>query len=118
MKWNPLNLYLCSICKLRFPFEKIKYMADGKSIICIDCSDKLNKVQKKAEPKQVKIHELQDKGIQDRIKVSCMDCNYKFSLRKGSRINWMCPYCGKTRIRKDQLTSDMILNEVSRTNMH
>jgi DNA-directed RNA polymerase subunit RPC12/RpoP len=94
MEWSNAPDYLCSVCRKKVTFDKIKYGSDGKKLICSDCykDDTSNKKTHK-----IIIHEdLKNSG--NSTKYSCGSCGYKFSLKTGSRIHQSCPYCGNENI--------------------
>lgn len=97
--------YRCELCKEEFPFENIKYASDGKKIVCVGCYNK--KSQKKKEEKQ------QIENAPELIRLICVDCRYKFSFKKGSKLKLMCPYCGKNRLMKDDVTAEKLIEEAS-----
>lgn len=100
--------YMCSECKGKFDFEDIKYGMDGKRIICKDCYIKAGKDYKNKEIKTVLLSDASDY-----VKLICVDCRYKFSLRKKSRFNLICPYCSSRNLMKDDITADKLIEEVS-----
>lgn len=102
--------YMCGECKGKFNFEDIKYGMDGKRIICKDCYIKAGKDHKNQEAKTVLPNES------DSVKLICVDCRYKFSLRKKSRFSLICPYCSSRNLMKDDITADKLIEEVSQTN--
>lgn len=101
--------YMCSTCKGKFKFENIRYSTDGERIVCKDCYDK---IIKELRNKETKVAQTQD-NMSNSIKLVCTNCNYRFSLRRGSRMSVMCPYCGGEQLMKDDITADKILYEVS-----
>lgn len=102
------TLYMCSTCKGKFEFENIRYSNDGQRIVCKDCYNRVGKDQKK-ETKVVP----QKERLPDSIKLVCMNCRYKFSLKRKSAIRVICPYCGGNQLMKDDITADKLLQEVS-----
>lgn len=102
--------YICDGCKGKFRFKEIRYSSDGKRVVCKDCYSKgAMKNQKKKETSEV----LPNKNISDSVKLICMNCRYKFSLRKKSRFSLICPYCGGKQLMKDDITADKLIEEVS-----
>lgn len=112
MLFKKSRQYMCGECKGKFDFEDIKYGMDGKRIICKDCYIKAGKDSKNKETKTVS----PNGGMPDSVKLICVDCRYKFSLRKKSRFNLICPYCGSKNLMKDDITADKLIEEVSQTN--
>lgn len=102
-------LYRCELCKDEFPFESIRYSSDGKKVVCMDCFSKSLKEQKK------KVDEKQIKEIPRSVKLICSDCSYRFYFRVGSKVKLICPYCGKSNIRKDDLTAEKLIEEISQS---
>lgn len=84
-------LYTCSRCKREFDFDHIKYDANNK-LICVNCLEKQHKIEKKEKLTLEKAEEGEE------INFICVDCRFKFSVRKGSPKAVKCPYCGKTRL--------------------
>ena len=109
--------YMCTICKLSFGFDGMTYSSDGKKLICKDCYNLIAKRNEKpvlGESKARRTDSQLSSAAPDSVKVMCVDCKYKFFLRKGSRIAPICPYCSKSRLAKyDELTADNLINEVS-----
>ncbi|MBI2208123.1 hypothetical protein HYU50_01365 [Candidatus Woesearchaeota archaeon] len=116
---DDLSKYMCTICKLSFGFDSMTYSSDGKKLICKNC---YNIIAKRNDKPALGENKARSPGASqlssatlDSIKVMCVDCKYKFFLRKGSRIAPICPYCSKNRLAKyDELTADNLINEVSR----
>ena len=110
--------YMCTICKLSFGFDGMTYSSDGKRLLCKNCYNQAAKKNDKpalGESKAKTTASQLSPAAPDSTKVMCVDCKYKFFLRKGSRISQNCPYCGKNRLAKyDELTADNLINEVSR----
>ena len=112
MRWWKSGSYACTDCKKKFDFESIRYGSDGKTIRCVSCHEQvLREEQKKreaeAKPKAAPV-------MSDVLKLICVECRYKFSYRKGSRIQPVCPYCGKSRLMIDDTTADRLVEEVGR----
>jgi DNA-directed RNA polymerase subunit RPC12/RpoP len=102
------NLYLCTLCRGKFPFEKITYSHNGKRIVCKGCYEKID------IPKDVEHRvEVYEPKKTDKIKVICLKCRYKFTVQLNQRSNIMCPYCGGNRLMRDEATAEKILSEVS-----
>lgn len=115
------STYACNVCKHKVGFENIRYGYDGKSMVCTDCYNKVTKDQKnkKYEPSSLREKIKRDKGGQPTnnsgiIKVICVDCRYKFSLNRNSRVNQICPYCSGSNLTSDNTTADKIVDEVSK----
>ncbi len=105
--------YTCTICKGKFQFGDIRYSSDGKRIVCRGCYDK---VKKDGSIKKKKIEiELKICKKSDAIKLICIDCRYKFSWSKASRINLICPYCGSKRLMKNENTAEKLVEEASQS---
>ncbi len=83
-------LYKCKRCKREFNFNNIKYDKDG-TLICVECLEK----KKKLEKKEVALEKLVEHKT---INLICMNCRFKFSVRKGSPKALKCPYCSKTKL--------------------
>ena len=101
--------FICDVCKGKFSFEEIRYTKDGKSITCLKCYNKTkDKFQK------TKSDESFSSAIRPQtVNLICVDCGYRFTLRKKSKISPRCPYCSKDRIIIDDITAEKILREVS-----
>ena len=103
------HLYACIMCKKEFGFDDIRYTND-KQIICIDCYKHFGKKQQASNVESSAFPEK----TSNIIKVICMDCRYKFSLKKKEkRDSVRCPYCSGKSLMKDETTADKLLNEVS-----
>lgn len=104
--------FKCQSCKSEFEFKDIRYGIDGKTLYCTKC---FNDVMNKEKQKNVKTTiYLGSNNESDLIKLICVDCRYKFSYRKGSRIKLMCPYCGKNRLMRDEATAEKLVEEASK----
>lgn len=110
--------YLCTICKGKFGSENIRYSTDGKSLICADCFESLAEAemqpqQEKAATKKMKSN-ADFNNEPDFVKVICVDCRYKFKLKKKSKAAIKCPYCGKSNLMKDETTAQRLVEEAGR----
>ena len=98
------SLYTCSRCKREFDFDNIKYDSDNR-LICVECLGKQQKLEKKE--KLV----LEKTGEGEAINFICVNCRFKFSVKKSSQKDVKCPYCSKTRlmlVRKYKDENDLI----------
>ncbi len=102
------TLYMCSACKGKLEFENVRYSNDGKRIVCKDCYSRVGKSQKK----ETKVMPQKD-SLPDSIKLICIKCRYKFSLKRKPEIRVICPYCGGNQLMKDDITADKLIKEVS-----
>mgnify|MGYP001577402490 CR=1 FL=1 len=101
------SLYTCSRCKREFNFSNIKYDED-KSLVCIECLGKKQKLVKKDFKPEAPDHE-------EVINFICVGCRFKFSVSKGSQKAIKCPYCGKTRmmiVKKYKDENDLISDSI------
>ena len=103
-------LYKCSQCGKEFSFENIRYSRDGKRIVCKNCYKSSMEYEQKFREEEMTDLARKKKEV---IKIICMDCRYKFSLKKNSRIRPVCPYCGGSRLMKDEPDIDKLIREVS-----
>lgn len=88
----PLStLYTCTRCKRDFDFDNIKYDHNNK-LICVECLGKQQKLEKKEKLSVEKADEGQP------IKFICVNCRFKFNVKKGSQKEIKCPFCGKTKL--------------------
>ena len=104
------SLYTCSRCKKEFNFNNVKY-DENKSLICVDCLKKKQKLEKKEKLKSEKPEE------QEPINFICVSCRFKFSVKKGSQKTIKCPYCGKTKlmlVKKYKDENDLIKDSMDR----
>lgn len=99
--------YMCCTCKGKFGFEEIRYSNDGKRIVCKSCYDRFIKTAKKEEGIPVK------NVLSDSRKFICVNCKYKFSLKRKPAGRVMCPYCGGNQLMKDDITAEKLIQEVS-----
>ena len=104
-----LRQYTCKICKGRFEFGKVKYLDDGKSLACIECIKKMNKLKSSKEEKPKAINEEPKK-----LKLICVDCRYKFAISKKSSATVRCPYCSGSNLLKDETTAEKLVEEIRR----
>lgn len=105
-------LYMCDQCKGKFDFGSIRYTSDGKKLVCLGCHDQLKKAAQATEAKNPEIAEAAE-PVSDIVKVICVKCRYKFSLKRQSRARFMCPYCSGNNIIRDDTTAERLLEEVS-----
>jgi len=110
-------LYACSLCKLQFPSNNMRYASDGKKLICLEC---FNKVYKKKQQqdliKEKQSYEYSKQSPESRavlnkpILVICTHCRYKFHYK--TNFKPFCPYCGKSSLKKyEEFTAQNILND-------
>lgn len=85
------SLYTCSRCRGEFNFDNIKYDL-GNKLICVECMEKQQKIEKKEKLK------VEEAGEGQKIDFICVSCRFKFSVKRGSQQNIKCPYCSKTRL--------------------
>jgi len=88
--------------------EQIRYAPDGKRLVCRKCFENISK-QKDTERVELVVESKKP----DKIKVICVQCRYKFSVHKDQRSAMICPYCGGTKLIKDEINAEKILKEVS-----
>ena len=116
---NPFSstLYRCAHCTGQFPFGSIRYTNDGKRLVCLDCYARIMKSseQLKKEPKteKAKTAPLTNSVTDDGIKLICVDCRYKYTLKNPSSHRAICPYCGRSNLIKDGITTDRLIEEAS-----
>ena len=119
---NPFSstLYRCAHCTGQFPFGDIRYTNDGKRIVCLDCyarimksSEQLKKEKDYPKTEKAKIAPLTNMAPDDGIKLICVDCRYKYTLKNPSSHRAICPYCGKNNLIKDEITTDSLIEEAS-----
>jgi len=85
------SLYTCTRCRREFNFDNIKYDSNNK-LICVECLEKQEKIQKKEKLSLEKAEEGEE------VNFICVSCRFKFSVKKGSPKAVKCPYCSKTRL--------------------
>ncbi len=85
------SLYTCSRCKGEFDFDHIKYDNDNR-LICVECLGKQQILEKK---EKLAVEKAEEGG---EIKFICVNCRFKFSVKKGTQKEIKCPFCGKTRL--------------------
>lgn len=106
---KPLSLYTCSLCKLDFAFDRIKYSPDGKRIVCIPCYSKMLKNKQDMEI-QAEASFTRKVPQSDSIDVLCTHCNYRFYYRKS--LKPLCPYCGKSSLKRyEEMNAQNIIND-------
>lgn len=84
------SLYTCSRCKKEFNFNNIKY-DENKNLICLECFEKKQTLSKK----KLKSEKPEE---QETMNFICVNCRFKFSIKKGSPKTLKCPYCSKTKL--------------------
>ena len=84
------TLYKCTRCKREFNFNNIKYDKD-KKLVCVDCLQKILKLRKNEI-----VNEKPENN--EPVKFICVNCRFKFSVKKGSVKALKCPFCGKTKL--------------------
>jgi len=115
-------LYACSLCKLQFPSNNIRYATDGKKLICLVCFNKLyKKKQQEATIKEKQSYEYSNPALEfgtvlnKPILVICTHCRYKFHYK--TNFKPFCPYCGKSSLKKyEEFTAQKILNDAAKGN--
>ena len=114
MRWWKASSYKCTKCEKKFPFEGIRYASDGKTVYCAACQEQLLKQEamKKKEAEEFAAQKAA-KAVPDVVKLICVDCRYKFSYKRGSRVKLICPYCSGKRLMIDETTADRLVEEVS-----
>ncbi len=99
-----LSKYTCTRCKKEFDFEQIKYDR-RRNIVCVSCLPNLKKIEAKED------EQIQKKEERKIDKFECLECRFKFKVRRDSQQSFKCPYCGKTKlmgIRKYKDENDLI----------
>ena len=92
---------ICKQCRKTVSIDNIRYDKAGNDLICIPCYN-----GGPAQPQQ--------KPGDARERFMCLRCNYKFSIRKDSRLTRKCPYCASPNITVPQtLTAENVLEEVA-----
>ncbi len=86
-----ISTYTCSRCKKEFDFDHIKYDADNR-LLCVDCLAKQEKIEKKEKLS------VEKAGEGETVNFICVECRFKFPVKKGSQKEIKCPYCGKRRL--------------------
>jgi DNA-directed RNA polymerase subunit RPC12/RpoP len=98
--------YLCTRCREKFSFDKIRYDRNHK-IVCKGCLGILEREEAQKERM----------GARDFEKVNfiCLNCRFKFSVRRSSQQNLKCPYCNKTALMhvKKYKTEDDLISEAT-----
>ncbi|HLC74770.1 MAG TPA: hypothetical protein VJH88_02845 [Candidatus Nanoarchaeia archaeon] len=95
-----MTTVFCHQCKEKVSIDNVRYAPNGKDLVCLSCMSRAPK-----EKQAAVIH---------RTRFQCTSCNYKFSLRKDSRIHRKCPYCSSSKIAlRDDVTSSSVLDDVA-----
>jgi hypothetical protein len=115
---------ICKKCRQKIPLDRVRYDQNGRDLICLDCYDKLQWAMKKAgfaerkDPSpSVRLTPPKEKPVQkpkaqvDKQKYICMNCRYKFSLRKDGEHVKRCPYCGKDNLEEDNFNIHKLIEE-------
>lgn len=91
---------ICKQCRKTVSIDNIRYDKGGNDLICIPCFNRGSE-----QPVQ--------KPGDSRERFMCLRCNYKFSIRKDSRVARKCPYCASLNITVPQIiTAQNVLQEV------
>ena len=94
------TIVFCNQCKEKVSIDNVRYMPNGKDLICNPCMGRA--------PKSKELREI------PKMRFQCTTCNYKFSIRKDSRIERKCPYCASKKIAgRDDITSRSVLDDVT-----
>ncbi len=92
---------ICKECRETVSIDHIRYDKNGKDLICIPCF--------KRGPENT-----QKSAVSDRDRFMCLRCNYKFTIKKASRIPRKCPYCASPNITLHEIvTAQSVLHEVT-----
>jgi DNA-directed RNA polymerase subunit RPC12/RpoP len=90
----------CAQCKEKVSMNNVRYASNGKELVCKPCMSR--------EPADLL------KQSAERNPYHCMGCNYKFSIRKDSRLTRKCPYCSSEKIvLRNEITSQTVLRDVT-----
>ena len=94
------TVVFCHQCKEKVSIDTVRYAPNGKDLVCMTC---ISRAPKQKEQKEVQ-----------RTRFQCTTCNYKFSIRRDSRIEKKCPYCASKKIAaRDDVTSHSVLDDVT-----
>ena len=85
------TMYTCSRCRKDFDFDHIKYDSENR-LICVECLEKQEKIEKKEKVA------VEHAGHGEIINFICVECRFKFPVKKGSQKEIKCPYCGKRKL--------------------
>ena len=99
--------YLCTRCREKFSFEQIRYDRNHK-IVCKGCLGILDQEEKRKGLMRARDFE--------KIRLICMDCRFKFSVKRGSQQAIKCPYCNKTHLMLVKKYKDE--NDLIKESMH
>lgn len=95
------RIIICKNCREKVSIDNVRYDRDGHDLICVPC------YRRGPAP-------VPQKSLADREKFMCMRCNYKFSIRKDSRLARKCPYCSSSNVTQHEtITSTSVLHEVT-----
>ncbi len=91
---------ICTECKQKVSLNNVRYAPNGRDLMCVPC------VQRGPKGKQ--------KPVADREKYHCLQCNYKFSIRKDSKLTRRCPFCASENITLPEIfTAEGVLADVT-----
>tara|TARA_Y100000310_G_scaffold241392_1_gene245345 strand:+ start:3580 stop:3903 length:324 start_codon:yes stop_codon:yes gene_type:complete len=80
------SLYLCSRCKQKKNIHNVKFDRWGK-LTCTICLGEEEPIKKEIDiPKPTVVNFI------------CINCRFKFRIKRGSPRKVFCPYCGRTNI--------------------
>jgi len=116
------GMYLCSKCHNDVPISMIRYLPEGKGMICTPCQNanapKGLSIENRKEASQI-VSESGTAKIKERpkkigVRMMCNDCDYNWVYNPKSLGVLRCPYCSKQNIIPRQSAAESILQEVSR----
>ncbi|MBI2549440.1 hypothetical protein HYW21_08910 [Candidatus Woesearchaeota archaeon] len=115
------NLFKCTSCKAEFPFERMRYTNTNR-LVCMTCYTATTpSMGKRTTPSLQPSSQIKSVAKPSPSKpiipppatrYRCWQCQYKFTIKKGSRVKQTCPYCGSTRVSED-ITSSQVLKDVA-----
>lgn len=95
-----IRTIICKRCQNKVSIDYIKYDRNGRDLICVPCFQR-----GPVEARQVS---------SEREKLMCMKCNYKFAVRRDSRVARKCAYCGGVNLAPyEAVTAQQVIHEVT-----
>lgn len=116
-----LRRVTCRRCGKEVAVDEARY-SDNKTMLCLSCFNKRHP-EKKVQPELMKtvsrpgLKKDEQKNVKQEqpteyIKYECLNCGYKFTMKKDTVRAKRCPYCSSDRIQKakepEELLKDLI----------
>jgi DNA-directed RNA polymerase subunit RPC12/RpoP len=112
-----LRKVTCRRCGKEVSMDEARY-SDNKTMLCLACFNKRHP-DRKVQPDLIKHasrpglkEDIKQEQPTEYIKYECLNCGYKFTMKKETVRAKRCPYCSSDRIQKakepEELLKDLI----------